>query len=250
MDNFKEYTYYYDLFYQDKDYQKEVDFIGKKLAEYGHTSGQLLDVGCGTGKHASLLSQKGYKVTGIDLSQGMIDQASKNYGSNQIEFLLADGRDCDLGKSYEVVTSLFHVLSYQISNEDLQGYFNSIASHLDQGGLFMADFWYGHGEVSQGQIPTLKLHDGETEWVRRFSTSEHLIEENRVNVHYLLVVEDKAQDVFKEFEETHSMRYSFLPELRQMLEMAGLELPTIGDWLTDQPVKVGTWNAHLIARKS
>ncbi len=53
----------------------EVDFI---LRELGLNTGMsVLDVGCGAGRHAVRLAQRGLKVTGIDISSGMLDQAQR-----------------------------------------------------------------------------------------------------------------------------------------------------------------------------
>lgn len=55
---------------------REVDFILEELDL--PPGGHILDVGCGTGRHAVLLAQRGYQVTGVDLSSSMLDEAKKN----------------------------------------------------------------------------------------------------------------------------------------------------------------------------
>ncbi len=53
----------------------EVDFIEREL---GLTPGmRILDLGCGTGRHSVELAKRGYKVTGVDLSEGMLAEAQK-----------------------------------------------------------------------------------------------------------------------------------------------------------------------------
>jgi len=53
----------------------EVDFI---LEEFDlPPGGRVLDMGCGTGRHAVELARRGYKVTGVDISSGMLDEARK-----------------------------------------------------------------------------------------------------------------------------------------------------------------------------
>jgi len=54
---------------------EEVDFI---IEELGLKPGvQILDMGCGAGRHSVELARRGYKMTGVDLSQGMLDQAEQ-----------------------------------------------------------------------------------------------------------------------------------------------------------------------------
>jgi 2-polyprenyl-3-methyl-5-hydroxy-6-metoxy-1,4-benzoquinol methylase len=52
---------------------KEVDFLLKELRL--PKGGSILDIGCGTGRHSIELAKRGYKVTGVDLSSGMLSQA-------------------------------------------------------------------------------------------------------------------------------------------------------------------------------
>ena len=66
---YKEFAKYYDKFYQNKDYVKEVNF----LMNFINPKDRVIDIGCGTGIHASLLSQKGLKVDGLDMSKEMLD---------------------------------------------------------------------------------------------------------------------------------------------------------------------------------
>ena len=50
---------YYDLIYQDKNYLKEVEYIKNLIAEFADNKESILELGCGTGKHASLLAEEG-----------------------------------------------------------------------------------------------------------------------------------------------------------------------------------------------
>jgi len=51
MDTFKDYAYYYNSFYKDKDYQKEARQVDGLLQEYGKGINKIINFGCGTGKH-------------------------------------------------------------------------------------------------------------------------------------------------------------------------------------------------------
>ena len=52
MTVFADYARYYNVLYKDKDYAAEVSFILQCLQNTGSTPGTLLDLGCGTGRHA------------------------------------------------------------------------------------------------------------------------------------------------------------------------------------------------------
>lgn len=71
----------------------EVDFIE---IEIGYDkSKNILDIGCGTGRHAIELAKRGYTVTGVDLSQSQLDHAIKKAKKEDVEvsFQKADARN-------------------------------------------------------------------------------------------------------------------------------------------------------------
>ena len=74
---FDAYSAYYDLLYKEKDYAGEVEYILSLLANQGVTEGEILELGCGTGKHAEQFAQKGFSVHGVDLSPSMGSEAER-----------------------------------------------------------------------------------------------------------------------------------------------------------------------------
>jgi 2-polyprenyl-3-methyl-5-hydroxy-6-metoxy-1,4-benzoquinol methylase len=81
----------------------EVDFIEQEINF--NKNARILDIGCGTGRHAIELAQHGYKMTGIDLSESMLTKAkirAKSLGLD-VEFILNDARTISFASSFEVV---------------------------------------------------------------------------------------------------------------------------------------------------
>jgi 2-polyprenyl-3-methyl-5-hydroxy-6-metoxy-1,4-benzoquinol methylase len=81
----------------------EVDFIEKEITF--DKSLKILDIGCGTGRHAIELAKRGYDVVGVDLSASQLSRARDNAKHNQVRvrFLQADARTLAFQREFDVV---------------------------------------------------------------------------------------------------------------------------------------------------
>jgi len=127
---FDAYSHYYDLLYKDKNYDSEVNYIHSLLKEHGVSGSEVLEFGSGTGGHGRLLAENGYNIIGIELSESMVQNAQQSDGFRS---QLDDIRTVRMGRSFNAVLALFHVVSYQTSNEDVIAVFQSAATHLEKG---------------------------------------------------------------------------------------------------------------------
>ncbi|NQT25229.1 class I SAM-dependent methyltransferase [candidate division KSB1 bacterium] len=81
----------------------EVDFIEKELD--ADKTLRILDVGCGTGRHAIELAKRGYSVTGVDLSESQLNRAKEKAAAAnvQIDFQKADARELTFQTEFDAV---------------------------------------------------------------------------------------------------------------------------------------------------
>ena len=83
--------------------ENEVDFIVDAL---GLAAGQrVLDVGCGPGRHAHALAQRGIEVVGVDISQRFVDLANE-HAPDGATFVRGDARQLDYDGAFDAVISL------------------------------------------------------------------------------------------------------------------------------------------------
>ena len=221
MSVFGKYAKYYDLLYQDKNYSKEADYIDRLIKTYHPESKTILDLGCGTGRHDILLAEKGFFLTGVDSSKEMLSAAinekeSKGYDDNKIEFHLGDVRRIRLERSFDVVISLFDVMSYQTTNADLFNAFETASTHLEKDGLFIFDCWYGPGVLSDPPAVRVKKLENERIFLTRIAEPIMHPDKNLVDVRYHLFIRDKNSQQVEETRETHTMRYLFKPEIEMI----------------------------------
>jgi len=252
---FEAYSQYYDLLYRDKNYAAEADYVRRLIERERPASQTLLDLGCGTGRHDFLLAEHGYRVTGVDLSADMLKVADAERakrltagGPPPPDFAQGDVRSVRLGRRFDVVVSLFHVMSYQTSNQDLLAAFTTLREHAAPGGLVLFDAWYGPTVLTDRPVVRIKRLQGEGFDVTRLAEPVLHPNENVVDVNYQILITDRKTDKTEQLRETHRMRYLFVPEVQQMLERVGLVLERACEFATDGELGFATWNALFVAR--
>jgi len=253
MTVFADYSKYYDLLYQDKDYNSEVAFIDSLLQAHASKPKKLLELGSGTGKHACLLAKKGYDIVGIDQSRTMLEMAGQLLASEpavtkQIRLFEGDVRTFSIDEKFDAAISLFHVLSYQTTNHDVEQMFTTVKNHVKPGGLFVFDCWYGPAVLEQKPTVRHKKLQNDTLVVERIAEPTLDVNANTVNVHYHLFVQQKPSTTFQKMEEDHLMRYFFLPEIERFCDQFSMKLELACEWLTRKDLNQDTWGACFVVR--
>ena len=239
---------YYDLLYRDKDYRAEAAYLGSMIREFHGDAATILDLGCGTGIHAALLREAGYELVGVDVSEAMLERARSE--NPELTFILGDVRTVRLEQKFDVVTSLFHVASYQTSNRDVNDFCATLRDHLAPEGIAIFDCWYGPGVLTDRPVVRVKRFDDDHIRVLRIAEPDIDSEKNTVDVRYEIRVEDKSDSSFTTFREGHLMRYFFLPEIELFLEQNGLKLIAAHEWLTKRKPDFDCWNLTVIAARA
>jgi SAM-dependent methyltransferase len=131
-----------------------------RLAEQGLLTGQVLDVGCGTGEQALLVASSGADVLGVDVSPLALEQARGKAAARgiKVRFEVADALSlADLGLSFDTIidSGLFHIFD----DESRTRYVASLASVLRPGGrLYLMCFsdrqpgTFGPRRISQDEL--------------------------------------------------------------------------------------------------
>jgi SAM-dependent methyltransferase len=245
------YSQYYDLLYRDKDYIGETSYVEQLIRSNRKNSSTLLDLGCGTGKHAELFCEKGYEVHGVDLSPEMlaIAESRRTGKESRLQFTCSNISELQLDAQFDVVTSLFHVMSYQTENSDLLLAFQKAYQHLNPGGLFIFDFWYGPGVLTDRPVTRVKRLENENISVTRISESEIHATRNVVDVHFDVLVENKIDNSMHKNKEKHAMRYFFDPELEMACQQVGFNVASKFQWMTDNAPSFSSWNVVWVVQK-
>lgn len=253
MSVFGNYSRYYDLLYKDKDYTGEANYVHGLIRQFDPRAKTILDLGCGTGAHDVLLSQQGYSVTGVDMSREMLEKANAKISASSefassLRFYQGDIRKIRLGTSFDVVISLFHVMSYQTKNIDFMAALSTAKDHLGPHGLFIFDCWYGPAVLSDRPIVRVKRLEDNAVSIVRIAEPVLYPGKNLVDVCYTVIITDKINGAVQELNETHTMRYLFSPEVEMMLSTAGFKILTSEEWMTKKTLGFDTWGALFVCQ--
>ena len=243
---FNAYSRYYDLLYKDKDYAGETAYIHGLLTKYGMQKGDILEFGSGTGKHGCILSSNGHVVHGIELSADMVAKAETAAG---FTCQVGDITHVDMGRRYDAVLSLFHVISYLTQNDQLQAVFSNAALHLKSGGLFIFDFWYSPAVYAQKPVTRIKRMSDEQVEITRIAEPDLHPNANRVDVNYTIFERNKTTGQFQTMLEQHPMRHLSLPEIDLFSATAGFKRLVAEEFLTGNLPSEETWGVCVVLKK-
>ena len=247
------YSQYYDLLYQDKDYHQEADYVATLISEHAPDAKSVLELGCGTGIHAELLTRRGFEVTGVERSHAMFQRAETR--ANQLtdrsfSVWLGDAQSFNSEKAFDAVISLFHVVSYQVDADALGKFFETVAKHLVVGGIFIFDVWYGPAVLTQRPTVRVKRMMNDSLSVVRIAEPELMINQNVARVDYQIFAKRSDDESYQSMRETHLMRYFFLPEIESLVHRFGMSVESKEEWLTRNALSDQTWGACFVVKKS
>lgn len=129
--------YYYEIEKVGRNFSEEIDFLSKIFSNQGIKT--VIDLGCGTGEHVHALQEKGFEITGVDISETMIDIAKKRYTNSK--FILEDLQKYKVENPVDSVICIFGTFNYLIKNEDVSESIENIKNNLMPEGLLILEIW-------------------------------------------------------------------------------------------------------------
>lgn len=202
---YKEFAKYYDIFYQNKNYENEVSFLKKLIP----INSKILDVGVGTGRHASILESYGYSVDGLDLNKEMLDIASTRlkgclYNQNIL--------NVNINKKYDVIISMFAVINHLNNKSELETALKNMKNLLNENGKIIIDL---HNPQNSGEkTDTFNNIKRTMKW--DFKASEKI----------------EVSDIYFEidniiYKDKHIFRIFSIEDVRDACKSVGLELTKV-----------------------
>ena len=202
--------------------EKETDFI-ENIVE---TRALVLDLCCGTGRHSILLSKRGLKIIGLDLSPNLLKIARKNMIKNGAAFPIIRGEMQYLPfreEVFEVTINMFTSFGYLPSEKEDIRSLKEILRTLKQNGLFLLDI-----ANREHLLQVFKRKDW-GEFPSFYMRERRTLDLDGTKLHSEWILIDKSTREERIF--SHNLRLYKLPQLKKMFEDTGFVIESIyGDY--------------------
>jgi len=245
---------YYDTIYAEKPYAQEAAVVHACLQKHAsRKTTRLLELACGTGRHAFELEKLGYQIVATDYSKDLLAVAERNAKElkSKADFRFQDMRELSLPEEpFDAAYCLFDSIGYVQSNEAIQNVLAGVHRHLQQGGLFIFEFWHAAAMLRNYEPHRERRWKTKSGELVRVSSTRLDVPRQLAEVSYEFL--ELSADGHKEnFNETQVNRYFLVQEMALFLRGTGFEAL---DWLTayqlDQPITQDTWHILAIARRN
>lgn len=213
---------------------------------------KLLDLACGSGRHAFEFAGMGHSVTGVDYSHDLLDLARAGAESRglDIRFLEQDIRELDVdGGPFDAVTCLFDSIGYLLTNDAIVEALDRARQHLAPHGAIAVEFLHAPAllrHASPVRVRRLPTPSGGT----LYRISEVALDPARQTMHvdYELLDLDPGGTAVTHWTEAHDNRYFSLEEMRALFHAAGLTTEFIPAYGEPETIDDRVWHVIALAR--
>ncbi|WP_158883413.1 class I SAM-dependent methyltransferase [Amycolatopsis anabasis] len=173
---------YDDVYRRHRNYPREAAHTKELALAHCPAAASLLDVGCGTGEHLKYLRED-FEVAGVDLAEPMVEIARRKLGDVPVH--QGDMRTFDLGRTFDVVCSVYSPVGYLRSADDLCTAVLRMAAHLSPGGVLIVEPWILRENWNGGDLATATFEVNGRRVVRmgKWKTRD---DQSYVEMHYLV----------------------------------------------------------------
>lgn len=228
MSSYHRFSKIYDDLMDDSLYPKWLDYVAK----YVNPDTSILELGCGSGRLAELLIEKGYNYAGLDNSNDMLTLAQERVP--QALLIERDMTDLEDLPNYDAIISFNDSVCYLPDEATVEKLFQSVYQQLSAKGVFLFDV---HSVDKIDWFMTQSFHS-ETEegllvWDSYPGEHEHSVE------HDLSMFMLTDSGLYERYNETHYERTYPLERYKAMLKTAGFTSVEVRSDFTDSFDKKG-----------
>jgi len=231
-------TRYYHILYSHRDEGEAKGFM-TNLMDFLQIplESEVIDIGCGRGRHARFLSAMGYNVTGIDIADSSIEYA-KQYECENLHFFCFDKRKIFKKGKYDLALNLFTSFGFLRNRSELEIALISMSENIKKGGILVMDYM-------------------NAEKIKHASFEEKIIHENGIHFNigkkikgHQIIKTIRVRDRDKSLDFREQVHLISLEEFKALYAIASLKiLHTFGDYQLNKFNSENSDRLILIAEK-
>ena len=210
---------YYKLLYSHRNENEAAYFLDCLLDHLKPPlDAQMLDLACGMGRHSIYLADRGFDITGIDLSTTFIEEA-RNHEHDHLSFFVHDMRNLFRVNHYDYIFNFFTSFGYFEKDYDNYRVLNAVSKGLRENGLFVIDYLNIY-KAQEEMIAEQTIERGDVVFDIKKETSDGFIRK-----HIQFKVEGK------EFNYEENVRLISLADFENYFQKVGLTIQEVfGDY--------------------
>ena len=251
---------YYEKLNSEADYDKYADFIEREIKLYGKENTEIvLELACGTGAITRRLSERGFDMIGIDISENMLSEAyrlehvfnsetgykaeQRRHKSSKILYLCQDMCELELYGTAKAMVSVCDSINYLLEEDEIIWTLQSVNRYLEPGGIFIFDFntVYKYETVLGDTTICENREEGSFIWENYYDKEE------QINEYDLTLFIREEEQLYRKFEETHYQRGYSLEQMHTLVEEAGMEFLAAYDAETKKSPTADSERIYIIA---
>lgn len=239
-------SHYYDRFCAHIDYDVQSDFAQRAYGLFcGAPSRDYLDLACGSGQHLAHMLAYGFRGTGLDNSQAMLNLARARCPEAQFE--LQDMAALAHQEAFDLITCFLYSLHYSHPTASLQQTLTRVWHALRRGGVFICNAVDAAGiRNDSGVIAELEEEDS----LLRFQSAWHYRGTGDVLDLHLSISRDSSRGS-EQWQDHHQMTALSIPELKAWLQNCGFTVELLEhDYESLRPWDGESHNVLVVAMKA
>jgi SAM-dependent methyltransferase len=201
----------------------EVDFLVHCFGRFGRRPiRRVVDIACGTGPHLVRLAERGYRLTGLDLSRRNIEYLGQRLADRGLsaELVIGDMTNFRLARPVDAAICMQDSQGHLLTNAQLLAHLRCVARNVRRGGLYVFDRYMASSWTDPARAWSWSRRRGGLIVRASFRALDDVDPVSQVFKEHMTLeaVENGTRRVYRQ---THLSRMVFPQELRALVELAG-----------------------------